>query len=255
MTEGPFTVSAFKSGIDSFVGAAGTITNGYTPSDEIVFAAYNEVNAEGLANNAPISTVSDQSGNGLQYAQFENSQRPLNKTNVLNGYAVAETDGLTQYMKQRPIPYGVRTYFVVIRALPGQATDPICGFDVASGYGRLTSYAAGGSTRWKWEQYGIEDSYVDLGVEREAWGIFQLRIVSASSAQVRFNDRPWIQINPYDLIWSDPALPSQYSNIGTHDTGDQAKVQWAFSGITLSAPSDAKCTEFCRYLNTRYEMY
>jgi len=73
-----------------------------------------EINAVGLANNDPISTVTDSSGNGND-ATGSLTMRPLFKTNVQNGLGAALFDGVDDFLTSATlsltVPFTVQIVF------------------------------------------------------------------------------------------------------------------------------------------------
>ena len=52
----------------------------------------------GLNNNDPVATWSDRSGNGNDATQATATNRPLYKTNIVNGKPVVRFDGVDNYL-------------------------------------------------------------------------------------------------------------------------------------------------------------
>lgn len=222
MVEGDYSVTATKG---SSQAVAGVEVSNFNPHSDIPdLYAWNEVDLMGLANNAPIGEVTDATGLGHSLLQDQNDDwRPLNKTNVLNGKAVAESDGIDDWMRASAVPYGARTTVVIARLKNRTAlgTDGIQNvFIHSNGYFRIQPVDEG----WIAYTYGDGNSvafsprYSNLD-----WTMFLVRVNSADSVEVSVNDSGWKELNPTDEVWA--SEDAQRAELFRHHTGDEARAQ------------------------------
>lgn len=108
----------------------------------------------GLADNDPISTWVDESGNGHDATQGTADYKPLCKTNILNGYEVARFDGSNDQLFLGNISGSFST---------AASLFVVCYLNSAPGYNVYTSQS-GTDQWWKWQD--SENGY--LGTFRTA---------------------------------------------------------------------------------------
>lgn len=94
-----------------------------TYTGEGTLAFWYKMNAESYANNDPIGTFTDQSGNGIN-ATASGSNRPTYKTSQINSLAAADFDGTDDYLLNSISTYNQpNTVFIVAKELTG--TDQV----------------------------------------------------------------------------------------------------------------------------------
>ncbi len=86
-----------------------------------------KANSVGAANNSPVATWPDSSGNGNDATQTDSNRQPVLVTNGINGLPIVHLDGNGDYLNIPP-QTGVRTAIVVARHTTGnQDWNPILG--------------------------------------------------------------------------------------------------------------------------------
>lgn len=215
-----------------------------------------DVNAMGATEGVKLATIDDASGNGNHFRQFNGDplQYPTNRTNVLNGYAVAESDGInTQLDSLHETPAGARTWCAVIRLLsplPRNGQVPTL-WTVANGNGRF--YVNGShNAEWTWFPANSFDAVYPAG-DPLSWTVVTTRLTAVDSQQIQTNNNTAITFVPHSNVWT--GADGLTDRLFAHDEQDRAKMQVALEGMITRAISDVEWRQLRRWLNGKYRAY
>lgn len=251
IVEGEFSVTPVKAGMGLSAPAIVEVSS-FDPTD-LTLEAWPDVDAANVADGDPISLTGDLSGLNHKLGQ-SGAARPLCRAGVLNGYDVAEFDGVDDNLNnasQYVAAYGARTTYVVARLLTeGNFASVV--FMHSGGYFRIYALKGQGADTdgWNFTPDGADALLVQLGGDPSAWSLVACRINSALSMDVALNDGAWINATPASAIWS--AVEEQSVKLGQHVNSDSAYCQSPGFVQVASAVSDANHRKIRRFLNGKY---
>jgi hypothetical protein len=201
-------------------------------------------NLSGLNDGDPVSTWADASGNNRD-GVVAGANRPVYKTNILNGKPVVRFDGVDDYMPfSNWVARTSRTVFIVVkRATAGSGNRYLLQFGSTS----ALLYSPGNSS-WVWStnQAGSDAS---IGtVTNTNWNLIVLRLQSASSMQAFLNNGASgaTTFDPQDGVTTNSSL--QIGNTGTNAPDVDVAELISFSG----ALSDPDMVTVRDYLGAKY---
>lgn len=220
--------------------------------------AWNEVDLLALSADDPIETLSDDV-NSNDMSQATAGARPLFKDNVLNGKAVAESDGSDDYLHTvaGDPPWGVGTTFLVLRRL-GAISSGVrqCLYATSAGAVRLLSSDGGVREGW---HLTITDNVVAsafeqyLGGDSTDWALITIRKVDADTLTVWFNDQQF-NLSPTDVVdwFGGTSLGASVDSLFRHSTIDEGRGQCPIRAHWDESLSDAEVAERRRFFNAYY---
>jgi hypothetical protein len=196
-----------------------------------------------LANDDPVATWTDESGNGTDATQATGGSQPLFKTAVQNSLPAVLFDGTDDWLRATVGADTSRTVFVVAKATAGTSGRTLWGY---GGNARLRISSTG---TWEWFRNEATTA-VGLGGTATNTTIITLVVTDASTASGYLDDGTATAFDPDDSV----------TTLTTIDLGQNPNVN-RFPGYVMevlaydSALSDTDRGNVRDYLNTKWSVY
>jgi hypothetical protein len=102
-------------------------SGGFSPADLSDLRVWYEADSLGLADAAEVATWTDLSGNGSDVVQATSANRPLYRTNTVNGHAAVEFDGTNDRLRNATAAVYTNTTDRTYTAFAVALTDSVSG--------------------------------------------------------------------------------------------------------------------------------